>query len=80
MLFKSIMMTSTGPRWLKYNARFGDTEAQALLPPISKKADPAKVMIACIEGFLDEVEILIDNKSCAVVVIASGGYPYAYCM
>ena len=40
-----------------------------------KKADPVKVMIACIEGFLD-VETFIVNQSCAVVVIASGGYPY----
>jgi len=47
---------------------------------MSKKADPVKVMIACIEGFPDEVEILIDYMSCAVVVIASGGYPYTYCI
>ena len=40
---------------------------------MSKNADPAEIMIACIEVFLDKVGILIDDESCTVVVIASGG-------
>ncbi|KAE8448661.1 hypothetical protein EG329_009086 [Mollisiaceae sp. DMI_Dod_QoI] len=78
LLFTGIMLTKSGPKTLEYNARFGDPETQTVLPLISEKTDLAEVILACVEGRLHETEILIDDKSCAVVVIASGGYPGAY--
>jgi phosphoribosylamine--glycine ligase / phosphoribosylformylglycinamidine cyclo-ligase len=78
LLFTGIMLTKSGPKALEYNPRFGDPETQTLLPLISNKTDLAKALMACVEGRLHETEIVMDNKSCAVVVIASGGYPGSY--
>jgi phosphoribosylamine--glycine ligase/phosphoribosylformylglycinamidine cyclo-ligase len=78
LLFTGIILTKFGPKALEYNARFGDPETQTLLPLISKKTDLAEIMMACVEGRLHETEIVMDDKSCAVVVIASGGYPGPY--
>jgi phosphoribosylamine--glycine ligase / phosphoribosylformylglycinamidine cyclo-ligase len=78
LLFTGIMLTNSGPKALEYNARFGDPEAQTLLPLISQKTDLAEIMMACVEGRLHETEIVMDNKSCAVVVITSSGYPGSY--
>ena len=78
LLSTGIILTKSGPKTLEYNARFGDPETQTLLPLISKKTDLADVMMASVEGRLHETEVVMDNKSCAVVVIASGGYPGSY--
>ena len=72
------MLTKSGPKCLEYNARFGDPEAQTLLPLISKDTDLVEVAMACVEGRLSETEIKVDNKSSAVVVVVSGGYPGPY--
>jgi phosphoribosylamine-glycine ligase len=61
---------------LEYNARFGDPETQTLLPLL--KTDLAEIMKACVEGRLQDIEVEMHNKSCAVVVIAAGGYPGKY--
>jgi len=78
MLFTGIMLTESGPKTLEYNARFGDSETQTLLPLINDKTDLSEIMVVCVEGHLHEVEIVMDNKSCAVVIIASGGCPGPY--
>lgn len=75
MLFTGIMLTKSGPKALEYNARFGDPETQTLLPLLSKKTDLAQVMMACVEGRLHEVDMEMDEKACAVVIISSRGYP-----
>jgi phosphoribosylamine--glycine ligase/phosphoribosylformylglycinamidine cyclo-ligase len=62
MLFTGIMLTKSGPKALEYNARFGDPESQVLLPLISRETDLAEVMVACVEGKLNEVDIKMDNK------------------
>ncbi len=73
------MLTPSGPKVLEYNVRFGDPETQTLLPLLSPGTDLAEILMACVEGRLDEVELSTDdNKSCAVVVIASKGYPGEY--
>jgi phosphoribosylamine--glycine ligase/phosphoribosylformylglycinamidine cyclo-ligase len=76
MLFTGIMLTKAGPKTLEYNARFGDPETQTLLPLL--KSDLAEVMKACIEGRLDEVDIEMDSKFSAVVIVSAGGYPGKY--
>jgi phosphoribosylamine--glycine ligase/phosphoribosylformylglycinamidine cyclo-ligase len=77
-LFTGIIVTKDGPKTLEYNVRFGDPETQTLLPLISKDTDLAEIMIACTEGWLDSVDIKIDDKSSATVVVAAGGYPGTY--
>ncbi|XMA10674.1 hypothetical protein WAI453_003465 [Rhynchosporium graminicola] len=76
MLFTGIMLTKSGPKTLEYNARFGDPETQTLLPLL--ESDLATIMKACIERRLSEVEITMSDRSSAVVVVSSGGYPGKY--
>ena len=76
MLFTGIVLTKFGPRTLEYNARFGDPETQTLLPLL--QSDLAEIMIACVEGRLHDVDIVMSDDSCAVVVGSSEGYPGPY--
>ena len=61
---------------LEYNARFGDPEAQVVLPRM--KNDMIEVMEACVDGRLDEIELQFEDRAAVCVVLASGGYPLAY--
>ena len=70
------MLTEKGPRVLEYNARFGDPEAQVVLPRM--KSDIIEVMEACIDGSLDKVELTFADNAAVCVVLASGGYPVSY--
>ena len=76
ILFCGLMLTENGPRVLEYNARFGDPEAQVVLPRM--KNDIIDVMEACIDGKLDEVELEFDEQAAVCVVLASDGYPEHY--
>lgn len=76
ILFCGLMLTPDGPRVLEYNARFGDPEAQVVLPRM--KNDIIDVMEACIDGKLDEVELEFDEQAAVCVVLASDGYPERY--
>lgn len=78
MLFTGLMMTESGPKVLEYNVRFGDPETQTLLPLLSPETDLAEIMLACSEHWLDAVDIKIQPKFAATVVVAAGGYPGAY--
>ena len=77
-LFTGLMITRTGPKVLEYNVRFGDPETQTLLPLLSNDTDLAEIMIACTEGWLKAVNVKVDPKSSATVVIAADGYPGSY--
>lgn len=77
-LFTGLMMTKDGPKVLEYNVRFGDPETQTVLPLLSKDTDLAEIFMACAGGYLDAVQIKIDNKFAATVVVAAGGYPGSY--
>jgi phosphoribosylamine--glycine ligase/phosphoribosylformylglycinamidine cyclo-ligase len=57
---------------------FGDPETQTLLPLLSADTDLAEIMVACTEHRLDAVEIRIEPKFSATVVVAAGGYPGPY--
>ncbi|KAL2350572.1 phosphoribosylglycinamide synthetase [Cryomyces antarcticus] len=76
VLFTGFMMTESGPRVLEYNVRFGDPETQSCLSLM--KSDLAEIMLACTHGCLDAVELEIEQKYAATVVVAAGGYPGAY--
>ena len=76
IIFFGLMLTSDGPRVLEYNARFGDPEAQVVLPRM--KTDIIEVMEACIDGTLDEVDLEFEDNAAVCVVLASDGYPVKY--
>lgn len=76
ILFCGLMLTEDGPKVLEYNARFGDPEAQVVLPRM--KNDIIDVMEACIDGKLDEIELSFDEQAAVCVVLASDGYPEHY--
>ena len=76
VIFFGLMLTPNGPRVLEYNARFGDPEAQVVLPRM--KNDIIEVMEACIDGTLDQVDLQFEDNAAVCVVLASDGYPLAY--
>ncbi len=76
VIFFGLMLTPKGPRVLEYNARFGDPEAQVVLPRM--KNDIIEVMEACIDGKLDEVDLQFEDNAAVCVILASGGYPVSY--
>ena len=76
IIFFGLMLTPNGPRVLEYNARFGDPEAQVVLPRM--KTDIIEVMEACVNGTLDEVDLEFEDKAAVCVVLASEGYPVHY--
>ncbi|KAK2628416.1 hypothetical protein QTJ16_001519 [Diplocarpon rosae] len=77
-LFTGLMITKNGPKVLEYNVRFGDPETQTLLPLMSKDTDLAEIMLACVAGDLDSLDVKVDDKFSATVVVAAGGYPGNY--
>ncbi len=76
VIFFGLMLTDQGPKVLEYNARFGDPEAQVVLPRMEN--DIVDVFEACIQGTLDQVELKFADNACVCVVLASGGYPEHY--
>ena len=76
IIFFGLMLTEKGPRVLEYNARFGDPEAQVVLPRM--KNDLIEVMEACINGTLDQIDLQFEDNAAVCVVLASDGYPVRY--
>ena len=76
MIFFGLMLTQDGPRVLEYNARFGDPEAQVVLPRM--KNDMIEVVQACIDGTLDQIDLQFEDNAAVCVVLASEGYPVSY--
>lgn len=77
VIFFGLMLTPDGPKVLEYNARFGDPEAQVVLPRLEN--DIVDVFEACIDGTLDQVDLKFDNDRATVcVILASDGYPIEY--
>ena len=73
IIFFGLMLTPDGPKVLEYNARFGDPEAQVVLPRM--KTDILEVMEACVNGTLDQTELEFEDNAAVCVVLASEGYP-----
>ena len=76
VIFFGLMLTENGPKVLEYNARFGDPEAQVVLPRM--KNDIIEVMEACVDGTLDNIELEFEDNAAVCVVLASDGYPVSY--
>ena len=76
ILFVGLMMTADGPKVLEYNARFGDPEAQVVLPRMEN--DIIEVMEACVDGKLDQIDLKFEDNAAVCVVLASDGYPVKY--
>ena len=76
VIFFGLILTEDGPKVLEYNARFGDPEAQVVLPRM--KNDMIEVVEACIDGHLDRIDLEFTDEACVCVVLASDGYPLSY--
>jgi phosphoribosylamine--glycine ligase len=76
VIFFGLMLTEDGPKVLEYNCRFGDPEAQVVLPRM--KNDVIEVMEACIDGTLDQLTLEFEDDAAVCVVLASKGYPVSY--
>jgi phosphoribosylamine--glycine ligase/phosphoribosylformylglycinamidine cyclo-ligase len=76
VLYAGLMLTEQGMRVLEFNCRFGDPETQLLMPLL--ETDLAEVLLACVDGRLDETTVAWKPGHSVGVVLASGGYPGAY--
>ncbi len=80
VIYLGLMITQNGPKVLEYNVRFGDPEAQCILPRIS--GDFAGVLMACADGklqhYISRNKIDFRNELVVTVVQASKGYPNSY--
>jgi phosphoribosylamine--glycine ligase len=76
VLYLGLMITKSGPKLVEYNCRFGDPEAQVLLPRL--KSDLLAALLAARDGTLDKIKLEWRDDVALTVVMASGGYPGAY--
>jgi len=76
VIYFGLMLTSQGPKVIEYNARFGDPEAQAILPRLEN--DLMDIIDACLDQTLDQVTLSWKSGASCCVVMASGGYPEKY--
>lgn len=76
ILYAGLMITAHGPQVLEFNCRFGDPEAQVILPLL--ETDPIAAMTACISGNLSQTPVHWANQSLVAVAMVSGGYPGPY--
>lgn len=76
ILYFGLMKVNGDPYVIEYNCRFGDPEAEVLLPLI--KSDFIEVLKAVHDGTIDQVDIEQDESACATVILVSGGYPEQY--
>ncbi|HZA83778.1 MAG TPA: phosphoribosylamine--glycine ligase [Actinomycetes bacterium] len=76
VLYAGLTLAADGPRVLEFNCRFGDPEAQAILPRLT--TDLADLAWATAEGTLAGLKVGWDPRACVTVVLAAGGYPGSY--
>jgi phosphoribosylamine--glycine ligase len=75
-LFAGLMLTPDGPKLIEYNVRFGDPEAQTLLPRLQSDLLPA--LLAACDGELANFRLMQNDVACVAVVMAARGYPGSY--
>lgn len=73
VLYAGLMLTADGPKLIEYNCRFGDPEAQTVLPLLETPL--RDVALACVEGRLDRAPLLWRDATACTVVLATAGYP-----
>ena len=76
VLYAGLMITDDGPCVLEFNSRFGDPEAQVILPLL--ETDLCDVIEACLEGRLGELDVRWRPGCATCVIMASKGYPDNY--
>lgn len=76
ILYAGLMITEDGPKVIEYNCRFGDPEAQVVIPRLV--TDIMRPILACMEGSLDRINLRWSRNAAVCVVMASGGYPGSY--
>ena len=76
LLYAGLMITKDGPKVIEFNARFGDPEAQVVVPRVGNDLLP--LLEACVDGTLDQHEIEVVKHAACAVVIAAPGYPGDY--
>ena len=76
VIYFGMMLTPQGPKVVEYNARFGDPECQAVLSLL--ETDLLDILLACVQGTLDQVEVKFQDAASCCLVLASGGYPLSY--
>ena len=76
VLYAGLMLTTTDPKVLEFNVRFGDPETQPILMRL--KSDIVEAMLATVAGRLDKITLKWDPRPAVCVVLASGGYPDKY--
>lgn len=76
IIYFGLMLTQNGIKVIEYNARFGDPEAQVVLPRL--KTDLLEIFEACVDGRLDKLNIEWEDNSAVCVILASEGYPESY--
>lgn len=76
VIYAGLILTEKGPKVLEFNCRFGDPEAQVVIPLL--KSDLVPILQAVVEGSLKEIKAQWHNNYAVCVVMASGGYPGSY--
>jgi phosphoribosylamine--glycine ligase len=76
VLYAGLMLTAAGPKLIEYNVRFGDPECQVLMPRL--KDDLLTLLLATVDGALDQVSVRWHDLAAISVVMASKGYPGDY--
>ncbi|MEP9410516.1 MAG: phosphoribosylamine--glycine ligase [Candidatus Brocadia sp.] len=76
VIYAGLIITSTGPKVLEFNARFGDPETQVLL--MRMKSDLVPLLVSTINNTLENTEIAWNDGASICVVMASRGYPDKY--
>ena len=75
-LYAGLMVTRSGAKVLEFNVRMGDPETQPVMMRL--KSDLAEVLLAALDGTLNDVELEWDPRPTVGVVMAAGGYPADY--
>ncbi len=73
VLFAGLMLTKDGPKLIEYNCRFGDPEAQVILPRLED--DLLELMLACARGALSEARLRFSSRKALTVVLCAKNYP-----
>ena len=76
ILYAGLMLTDSGPQVIEFNCRFGDPEAQVILPRL--QSDLLSAIYTVTEGGLKNFDMRWNSDSAVTVVMAANGYPGSY--